>query len=829
MPEGEARSGSRFVGKRRLRLSTWLSLALLVLIWAGTLTHLRLDESSTIRAAGEKERNIARIFGGHVSAVIKDIDKNLLFLRHAWESDPADFDLPAWTTNRYLLRDVTIQMAMIGADGRLVSTNVQRDAPPIDLSDREHFRVHRDRTADELFISAPIFGRTTGKWTIQLTRRMADPDGRFAGVLVASLDPYYLSRFFEQIDLGGEGAITLIGLDGLIRARGGLNPSMLGRSIVGTSLYDELTRNESGLRRAEGTMSPGRRIFAFERLKDFPLTVTVGMAESEVLAGHMEKRRVFLIAAGGLSVLVLVVMVIGIGHERRLDQAWLAQARSEARVTSKSLELEAILARTDQGIVMVAADGLLRVVNRRAAELLGDDADLVVGRPLSAVHQALLGIGADAAGPRSIEVGPRSLELVVTAMPDGGRLYTVADITVHRRAETVLAEARDRAEAAIRTRTAFLATVSHELRTPLNGVVGATRLLEDCDDPRERALWVATMRSSAEHLLQIIDDILDFTRLEADRMVFEARPFDLDPVIAGVCEIVRPRAAEKGLELTVETAAELPCRFVGDAGRIRQVLFNLVGNAVKFTETGSVRVRVDGEPPLGEGGAPTLRFDVEDTGIGIAPEHVGDLFVEFSQLDGSITRRFGGTGLGLAISREIVRRMGGEITVASRLGEGSVFTVRLPLAVAAAPEAAPAPVADDVGPGLEILLAEDNPTNTLVATRLLARLGHRVATAVDGVAALAALAERRFDVVLMDVMMPRMDGLTAIRKIRAGETPEPGVPIVALTANALAEDREAALAAGADAFATKPVSAEKLAAAITEARVRSASSTRSAA
>jgi CheY-like chemotaxis protein len=276
------------------------------------------------------------------------------------------------------------------------------------------------------------------------------------------------------------------------------------------------------------------------------------------------------------------------------------------------------------------------------------------------------------------------------------------------------------------------------------------------------------------------------------------------------------------LTIEADIAEGVPPMLIGDAGRLRQILVNLLGNAVKFTERGCVILRADTLAPTRPDRV-RLRVRVQDTGIGIAPETIGNLFIKFSQLDGSITRRFGGTGLGLAISRELVERMGGEITVTSTLGEGSTFTVVIDLPVAessAAPESptiAAVVVGEASSEGLDVLLAEDNPTNTLVATRLLQKMGHRVSAVVDGEAALAAVSRRHFDVVLMDVMMPRMDGLVATRRIRAGAALDPDVPIVALTANALAEDRRAALDAGANAYATKPVSMEKLMAAIAEA------------
>ena len=782
--------------------------------------HLQNDEQRALQSARERTTNTARIFEEHVAYLIKNIDKNLLFLRAARQNDPGDFDLPAWTTNSYFLRDVTVQMAFIGVDGRLVATNVDKNAQRMDLSDREHFTVHRDRSIDELFISKPVLGRATGKWTIQLTRRLTDSTGAFDGVLVASLDPYHLSKFFESIDLGKDGAITLIGEDGLIRARGGLDPQILGRSIKESALFRSISKANEGVQVGNSPITSGRRIVSFRHVAGFPLIVTVGMSEFDVLAEHRQVRERFLWSASGLTLVVAAFLLVGAGHELRLLRGRLEREHNAQHLAAKTQELETTLARIGQGILMLDAGGRVRVFNDQAVLLLGGDIDLKVGRAVPTPVLERFDIGLRADDIFETQVGDRDVQITSAEMPDGSTLFTLTDITIHRRSEAVLIEARDRAEAATQARTAFLATMSHELRTPLNGVVGTIRLLEDSVTPADRDLYIATMRQSAEHLLQIIDDILDIAKLESDRETFAEEPFAMTSVIRTAVGLVAPRAREKGLTIEADISDCVPAMLIGDAGRLRQILVNLLGNAVKFTERGCVILRADTLPGVTLGRF-RIRLRVQDTGIGIAPEEIGNLFVKFSQLDGSITRRFGGTGLGLAISRELIEKMGGEISVTSTFGEGSTFTVVIDLSVAdivlqgVDVNSAPVvPLALKHTEGLEILLAEDNPTNTLVATRLLEKMGHRVSAVVDGQAALEALSARRFDIVFMDVMMPRMDGLVATRRIRAGDS---DVPIVALTANALAEDRLAALEAGANAYTTKPVSMEKLSSAIVEA------------
>lgn len=811
------------------RLSTLLGMTLLLFLWVGAGLYIRLDREKTIEASVQETRNLARLFEEHVSRSIKEIDQTIQFVRRSYERDPQGFDLPAWTATAGLLHDLTVQIALIGADGRLIATNVSRAPQSMDLSDREHFRIHLDSTADTLFISKPVLGRATNKWTIQLTRRVSKPDGSFGGVVVASLDPYYLSRFFEQIDIGPRGSITLFGTDGIIRARGGLLSSELGRSIVGSATFNQVVKDGTGSRIGEGNAVKGVRITSFRTMKDFPLVVTVAEAEDDVLADFAQRRTVVFATATGLSIVLLIVMAVSLRHEIRMMQARDAQRMSEARERRKTLELETTLHHMSQGIVMIDAKRRLRVINPLAIELLSPAGMPRIGDVLPEDIDALLaGIDARITDSGRVELNldrDITVEIARQDMPDGGYLYGLTDITEHKRTASILADARDRAEAGVRARTSFLATMSHEIRTPLNGVIGMTHLLESCSD-EERATYFETMRKSAEHLQQIIEDVLDVSKLEADRMVFDFLPFTLADVVRASVGMVEAAAHEKALDLSVTIDPSLPLRLMGDPGRIRQVLLNLVGNAVKFTSSGTVKVEVDSVPtePI-----TSLRIRVSDTGIGIAPEDRDRLFRDFSQLDGSITRQFGGTGLGLAISRKLVENMGGEISFESEPGKGTTFTVLLPLAEAAEPDSAqpgtePALLAlhrlpraaNDENSGYDLLLAEDSPTNTLVATKLLEKLGHRVTAVPDGAEAINALNRQHYDAVFMDVMMPRMDGLTATRLIRRSGQPFANIPIIALTAATMSEDRDKAFAAGVNAFATKPVASAHLKAALQE-------------
>ena len=366
-----------------------------------------------------------------------------------------------------------------------------------------------------------------------------------------------------------------------------------------------------------------------------------------------------------------------------------------------------------------------------------------------------------------------------------------------------LREEWSRAEAATRAKSQFLAVMSHEIRTPMNGVLGMAHLLLDTPLSDSQRRQVEVLRDSGQALLTILNDILDFSKMEAGRLALMAEDFDLARVVASVQALMAPRAREKGLILHTDVAPDVPTALRGDPGRVRQVLLNLVGNAIKFTESGEVRVDVM------LAGTPServpLRIAVSDTGIGIAPEAQAHLFQEFTQVDTSATRRFGGTGLGLAICRRIVQAMGGEISVESEPGAGAIFVVAVTLDRAHAPIATEVEAPFTAVTPLRILLAEDHPVNRQVALGLLARQGHAVDVVADGAAAVEAARGGSYDVILMDVHMPVMDGIEASRIIRGFSGAAGRAPIVGLSASVLKEETELCFAAGMDEFLAKPI------------------------
>lgn len=390
--------------------------------------------------------------------------------------------------------------------------------------------------------------------------------------------------------------------------------------------------------------------------------------------------------------------------------------------------------------------------------------------------------------------------------------YVAASARANMRTASALADAQRTAEEANEAKSAFLAMMSHELRTPMNGVLGMARALQRTPlDPRQQG-YVDTILRSGDGLMAILNDVLDISKIEAGRMDLEVGAFDLRVLGDQAVELWSEIARSKGLDLICDVAPDLPALVLGDETRVRQIVLNLISNALKFTETGGVTLRMRAAPAAdGDGG---VELVVSDTGIGMSPDQLQALFRPYAQADASTARKFGGTGLGLAICRKLCSMMGGEIGVESQPGDGSSFRVWLPL-----PEAEPqaAETAEpETLPTLRILVADDNPINQAVARAVLEAAGADVECASDGAQALERLRIEAFDVVLMDVHMPIMDGIEAVGRLRDGQAGRPDTPVVALTADAMPGEEARLKALGFDALQHKPVQPAALIGAIAE-------------
>jgi len=821
--------------RRRVRdhVAIYLALLIIALGFSVYLNYQRLT-----RELFSDSRSHVRIIAEHASRTFGEVDRALdVAMYRALTPEKLNHFDEKMLYESFLSAQIGIPQIVsiffVDAGGTLSASTLKYPITKIDLRDREFFRHHRDTPGDAPFISLPNKNRITDKWVFIFSQRINRRDGSFAGVIGASVDIAYFESIYAELFHEASQSISLVRDDGFPIVTSPAEDRSHPVSIKSGSMFfrhlqhtptDVYRENEDG----------SDRIVAYCRLPaNYPLIARIAYDWNNVTAvWHRETLvKSSLAALFGFLALVLTRMLM-----RRLHD--LEQSEEQ-----RSL-LGLIVDQSPVSVVVTDPNGTISYVNPCFKSLTGYSSEEAIGKNPRILKSgftppetfpdmwAKLYSGQEWSGELCNKKKDGSLywemaHLFPVIDSEGEITHFAAvkeDITKRKQVEVELQRAKIVAEAANNAKSEFLANMSHEIRTPMNAITGMAYLALQTDLDAQQRDYVDKVLSASESLIGIINDILDFSKIEAGKLDMEEVTFDLSELFGQVDNIMAVRAEEKGIEIMFSLSPDVPGLLVGDPLRLGQILINLAGNAVKFTEQGQVVIAVNRALITTGPGRVALTFSVTDTGIGMNDEQIGRIFAPFCQVDSSIARRYGGTGLGLSIVKRLVDLMGGTLEVVSQTNQGSRFSFTIELGLASeGAQAAAVQLVRSPGvaranlkriKGAHILLVEDNPTNQQVAREILQQVGMVVDLATSGRQALDMVENgRKLDMVFMDIQMPDIDGFEITGLIRRQKRFDE-LPIVAMTAHTMSDVREKCLAAGMNGHVAKPINPDELYAAL---------------
>jgi signal transduction histidine kinase/CheY-like chemotaxis protein/HPt (histidine-containing phosphotransfer) domain-containing protein len=854
----------------RIQLRQGLALAavlLILAIWLAMFATFENVRREAYQQAVFAASRLADSYSWEIHHEYQAVDQSLRNIAARWAEDPAHFDPVAGPTRALLLRDVAEQIALIDKTGR-VTSSTQAKSVGQDWHDQAFFAALQTAPSQTPYVTGIRRDPITARPVMGFAIRLPDVDGNFVGALLATIDIRDLAAKLGDADLGANGLAAFIGPGPVTFRLFDDRPNTAETAIQATKMWQAALAAPQGVWLGPSAPDGQVRLHAFRRLSPAEPGFVVALDYDGVMQPAVAWRRQAVLFGLGLTCLMIAAFGLllrqfedardreeQVAREReKLAAAYQALAIAHAHADAKSNELSATITGMSDGIMMLDGDlrlmqwnqhypeidGVPREVLRvgmsmeeilrvqvRAGEFGMVDEDAEVERRMAIFRTASTQTGTIAGTTERTRPDNRTVESRRSALAGGGFVTLYTDITARKQAEALQEEARRLAEQMAEAKSRFVATVSHEIRTPLNAVLNALTLLSDTQLQPAQQNLTDRAAQAGEALLHLLTDILEMSKMEAGELALRPEVFALRPLLDGVQEMFDASAKQRGIILSVNTAPTAPTRAAperlrADPGRLRQILMNLVSNAVKYAGPGAVQIIAESHMVFGR---TSLRLAVRDSGPAIAPADARRLFQPFVRLENAAYARNGGTGLGLAICHRLAALMGGKIGLTSVDG-GNEFWITVPMEAAGAGVitwSAPQPAVERsrprVGrakrpPRTHILLVEDLPANQVITATMLRREGHRVDIARSGAEAITMGSSGLYDVVLMDVSMPGMSGLDAARRIRALPEPARSLPIIAVTANASAQDRADCLAAGMSDMLAKPATAEMLQAAL---------------